>query len=203
MMIRKNLINCKLISAKTSGKDYFDSCMVSFRPELEACPCCGRKGDCAVHAYYNRYLIDFIDGRKVVFLVHILRVICSCGATHAILPDPLIPYRSYSLFFVLQVLRDRFIKCMTVEALCEKYDISQDVFLQWRKLFDEHRREWLGTLISMEMDERASLQHIAQEDPYARFARTFFLQTGISFLQSHRNPAPFQRKTRSRSPDFL
>ena len=92
-MIRKNLINCKLIFANTSGKFYHSSCMTSFCPEDEVCPYCKRKGDCSVHAYYDHCLIDFLNNCVVTSNLKILRVICSCDATHSILPDPIIPYR--------------------------------------------------------------------------------------------------------------
>ena len=65
-MIRKNLINCNLIRVIKSGKVLFDEYMVSFRPETETCPNCKAKGRCRVFAYYKRYLIDFVDERRVV-----------------------------------------------------------------------------------------------------------------------------------------
>ena len=134
-MIRKNLINCKLIFANTSGKFYHSSCMASFCPEDEVCPYCKRKGDCSVHAYYDRCLIDFLNNCVVTSNLKILRVICSCGATHAILPDPIIPYRQYTLFFILAVLCDHFIHLIPIEAVCEKYNISIKTFYRWKDLF--------------------------------------------------------------------
>lgn len=201
-MIRKNLINCKLIFANTSGKFYHSSCMASFCPEDEVCPYCKRKGDCSVHAYYDRCLIDFLNNCVVTSNLKILRVICSCGATHAILPDPIIPYRQYTLFFILAVLCDHFIHLIPIEAVCEKYNISIKTFYRWKDLFHKHRKEWLGLLVSMELDERRSLELLRGTDPFSAFASSFFLQTGISFLQSHKNPALYPRSRRG-SPDFF
>lgn len=202
LMIRKNLIKCKLNFTNTSGKHYFDSCMDSFCPEAEVCPCCNRKGDCVSHAFYKRRLLDFVNDRFFTSNLWILRVICSCGATHAILPDPIIPYRSYSLFFILAVLRDHFIHLIPIETVCDKYSISVKTFYRWKDLFNQHRKEWLGLLVSMELDERRSLERLQEMESFADFAIAFFLQTGISFLQSHKNPAPYRRSCRG-SPDFF
>ena len=61
--------------------------MDGFRPELQTCPWCGTKGSCRIHAYYDRSLVDFMGGAPVRHSLCILRLICSCDHTHAILPD--------------------------------------------------------------------------------------------------------------------
>lgn len=86
IMIRKNSPFCKLIRIKTSSKFIFDSYMAVFQPELETCPVCGSCGNCHVHAYYDRSVIDFRNGRKVTDSLCVLRLICdSCHHTHALL----------------------------------------------------------------------------------------------------------------------
>ena len=75
IMIRKNSLFCKLIRIKTSSKFIFDSYMAVFQPELETCPVCGSCGNCYVHAYYDRSVIDFRNGRKVTDSLCVLRLI--------------------------------------------------------------------------------------------------------------------------------
>ena len=151
IMIRKNLINCNLIRVIKSGKVLFDEYMVSFRPETETCPNCKARGRCRVFAYYKRYLIDFVDGRPVVAQIRVLRVFCeSCETTHAVLFDPIIPYEQHSLLFILRVLAEHFLHRMTVEKLCEVFGICFSTFHRWKRLFEEHRREWQGTLSAIE-----------------------------------------------------
>ncbi|MFQ7288271.1 MAG: DUF6431 domain-containing protein [Lacrimispora saccharolytica] len=49
--------------------------------------------------------MDFIHGKPVTQEITVLRLVCvSCGHTHAVLPDMIIPYSGYGLFFILLVL---------------------------------------------------------------------------------------------------
>lgn len=168
--------------------------MRKFVPGREVCPACGCKGDCRVHSYYDRHVVDFVKGKPVDSRIRVTRVICSCGHTHAILPDPLIPYRSYGLFFILRVLAEYFLRAKTVAGICDAFLITPSMLYRWKKLFLEHRREWLGLISSVEKTVRASLKDLAVTDPFSSFAASFFSRTGRSFLQSHKNPAHSLRK---------
>ena len=57
-MIRENPLFCKLIRIKSSSKALFGSFMAGFHSELQTCPCCGARGSCSIHAYYDRSLVD-------------------------------------------------------------------------------------------------------------------------------------------------
>lgn len=98
--------------------------MAGFCPGLQTCPCCGAKGSCRIHAYYGRSLVDFMGGVPVRHNLCVLRLICTCGHTHAILPDFIIPYSGYGLFFLLRVLAEYFLRLSTVEELCERFSIT-------------------------------------------------------------------------------
>lgn len=163
--------------------------MAAYRIEMEECPTCGKRGGCHIHAYYERYIIDFMDGHVKTVRIRILRVICSCGHTHAILSDPIIPYDSHSLFFILRVLAEYFVHTKTIVEICRTYLISVSTFYRWRSLFREHRVEWQGLLSSIEADLRSAVHVLIGLDPFSDMALTFFKSTGISFLQSHANPA--------------
>lgn len=194
-MIRKNLINCNLIHVKISTKSLFDSCMASFNIHEEECPHCHRKGDCHIHGYYDRSVVDFINGRPVPYLLSILRVKCSCGHTHAIIPDPIIPYASYSLLFILHVLAAYFTHARTISAICDRFLIAPIQLYRWKALYQDHRREWQGLLKSVEQDLLSSLKELISIDPFSSFARDFFLKTSMTFMQSHKNPTPCPRST--------
>lgn len=195
-MIRKNPINCKLIelkSSKKSGFDVFNETIEGFREEEEVCPTCGRKGDCKVFASYKRYLIDFESGKPQVREIEIPRVICSCGSSHAILPDPIIPYNQYSLFYILVVLAVYSCHILTVGHICELYAISPSMLYRWKKIYLDQRQDWQGLLKSTTTDIRHSLLALCRRDPHSAFSIFFIQTTSFSFLQTHANPANCQR----------
>ena len=69
-------------------------------------------------------------------ILRVLRVKCtSCGHTHALLPEMLIPYSSYSLRFILTVLENYFLHIHPVEVICETYQISHSTLYAFRSLF--------------------------------------------------------------------
>lgn len=165
--------------------------MASFCPQKQACPSCGSSGSCHIHAYYGRKIIDFIDGHPVTSEVTVLRLICgSCGHTHAVLPDLLIPYLSYGLFFILRVLGESFLRLSSLERLCERFHITRNQFYHWKHLWDAHKREWLGLLEDSEKSSLSFLAGLTVKTGYSSFARSFTAKSARSFLQSHRDPGP-------------
>ena len=194
-MIRKNLLFCKIIRIKTSSKSLFDSYMEQFKPELETCPICGSTGNCHIHDYYGRLIIDFKAGRQVKSDLCILRVSCdSCQHAHAILPDIIIPYSSYSLLFILRILGEYFAGLYSIEQLCERYGISRNQFYKWLALWKSHKQQWLGLMADAENSDFSFLKHLIALETYSGFSMDFIRQSTHSFLQSHKNPIPVPPK---------
>ena len=190
-MIRKNSLFCKLIRIKFSSKVLYYYFFTSVEPEKETCPFCFSKGNCHIHAYYGRSLFDFINNSRVSHDITIVRVICdSCGHTHALLPDLIIPYDQYSLFFILRVLAEHFLSRSSIEELCERFGISRNLFFKWLKLWNTHKQIWFGVLCSMETGSLSFLKHLVSTS-FSSFSSAFIRRFSFSFLQSHRNPAGY------------
>lgn len=68
----------------------------------------------------------------------------SCVHTHALLPNPLVPYSAYSLRFILLVLRDCFLQSAYVQEICERAEISVSTLYRRKVLFLAHKALWLG-----------------------------------------------------------
>ena len=150
----------------------------------EICPSCGAKHLCSFHAFYNRDLIVIQNNAVVFHDVSISRVICSsCGHTHALLPDTLIPFGSYSLFFILKVLRLYFLHSYTVEKLCSLYSISISTLYTWIRLFHKQKALWIGFLSDTETSAFSFLR-ILMDVP--SFPMDFFQMFRFSFLQQYR-----------------
>ena len=156
------------------------------------CPFCGAKHPVwSYHDSYQRYLISFEGGTTVTHEIDISRMACSsCNHTHAILPEIIIPYSSYSLLFVLQVLRDYYLSHLTVHALCNKYQISPSTLYAWKRLFLIHKTLWLGILENIyqtAIDFLSSMPSINTSTDLS----SFFEQHGHSFLQGVSKTAHF------------
>ena len=159
------------------------------QPELETCPICGCSGYCHIHDYYDRAIIDFKTGRQEKSDLCVLRVFCdSCKHAHAILPDIIIPYSRYSLFFILRILGEYFARLFTIEQICERFGISQNQLSKWLALWKAHKREWLGLLSDAETSDSSFLKSLAASDSYSSFSMEFIRLMSHSFLQSHKNP---------------
>ena len=190
-MIRKESLLCKLFRYCGSPKEIYGSLMVSFRAETETCPYCQAKGECRIHAYYSRGCIDFRSGRSAISRIRVLRVICrSCGHTHAILPDCIIPFTRHSLTFILKVLtcfscRRR----LTSERICELFGLGMTTLHRWRKLYRDHKSFWLGVLDDKRTTDFAFLKNLCRLSQISSFLSSFYKRAGLSFLQGHRNPA--------------
>ena len=160
--------------------------MKTFIPGLEVCPHCGSKGNCVSFAHYDRHLVDFIHGHVCNTPIRVLRVRCSsCQHTHAILPDVIVPYASYSLFFILRVLAEYFIHSLSVEALCFKFAISHSLLYRWLDLFYKNKALWLGALSDLQTLPFAFLLDLIILPLFSSFSKDFFLKTGASFMQAH------------------
>ena len=187
-MIRLFIVFCKLNFKTLSAIDLFLKSMEEFAPAnipfiKLSCPFCGAKNPkWSYHDSYVRYLIAFENNQPITYMVNITRIICSsCQHTHAILPEIIIPHGSYSLFFILSVLKDYFSK-MDITNICEKYQISPSTLYSWKQLILRHKKLWLGILEDIYQDPLTFLASILESNTSDNLQQ-FFRQNGHSFLQ--------------------
>lgn len=158
--------------------------MDSFRPERQRCPHCKSTGNCVRHASYERGFVSFEQGKVVFRRLCILRVICSsCGRTHAILPDVIIPYGTYSLTFILKLMREYYWGPMTIEQLCDRFLISISTFYRLKHTYRSHRLLWLGITSAAGRKDSAFLLFLESSDSLSDFLSEFYGLTAFSFLQ--------------------
>ena len=163
--------------------------MAQFRPELETCPICNSTGNCHIHDYYGRSIIDFDAGQRTDADLCVLRVFCdSCEHAHAVLPDVIIPYSSFSLLFVLRFLGHYFAALGSIEQLCERFGVSQNLFYKWLKLWNSHKQRWLGVLADSETSSISFWKKLYEQERYSDFSMEFIRSISYTFLQAHKNP---------------
>ncbi len=156
------------------------------------CPYCGAKGTCRKRGSYERNLVTFFAGKPQVLRLRVPRVQCPCGKSHALLPDFIVPYLSYSLPMILLVLYDYFSRHLTVQGICEKYLITPPVIYRFKKQFLLHKKQWLGIVRDMALSAPDFIEELLTGS-YTRFHDAFLRLTTFSFLQAHKNPANCKR----------
>ena len=155
---------------------------MKMQPDYKLCPACGSLDCCKPHDDYERYMITIHKGMRKEYRILIPRVICdSCEATHALIADVLIPHSSYTLRFILHVLRAYFNRDCTVEIMCERFGISISTFYDWKNLFKEHANLWLSALNRI---YQVSIQAIDTFENIDKLPFLFFKRYGFSFLQA-------------------
>jgi hypothetical protein len=110
------------------------------------CPTCNAKGCFKYHGFYTRYRVCHKDDHIKIESVKIERLRCkSCNTTHGVIPYDLVPWLSYSLPFILQVLSDRAHAAFnSIERLCEHHGLSTNTFYRLKRRFSRHIRLLLG-----------------------------------------------------------
>ena len=191
-MIRLNALDCKLKNTILSVRSLFRQSLKQSPLFLLVCPYCGAKGTCKKRGSYERSLVTFPDGKPQVVRLRIPRVQCTCGKSHALLPDFIVPYLSYSLPTILHILSDYFTRRLTIRGICEKYLVSPPLIYRFKKRFLLHKKHWLGVLHDMELSSPSFMDALLAS-PYTPFHDAFLRLTTYSFLQSHKNPANCER----------
>ena len=89
-----------------------------------------------MHGSYQRYVIYFADGKLVVVLIDIKRIMCkSCKSTHAVMPGDLIPYKLLSLFVVMLLLTACVVEETPVLRVANKYRLSFQIIKLYLNTF--------------------------------------------------------------------
>ncbi len=160
----------------------FNSYTDNFQVNKVTCPLCGAKYNCTFFSSYNRNMITFECGLNTCHTISITRVICnSCNHTHAIIPDHLIPFGSYTLSFILTVLRAYFLGSKTITNLCDFFQISVSTLYDWIKLFKEQKHIWLGILNDAVISPIKFIDDILG---CVKSVSSFYQITKTSFLQN-------------------
>ena len=149
----------------------------------ERCPRCRSKGRLKYHDKYQHNLVDYINGSVQEACVEIRRVSCSsCNGTFAVLPDLFVPHKSYSLLFIMMVLKAYYFRTESVRALCSRYCISVSTLYDWKKRYLAHKKLNLGVLAKYFYKDDPHLSEYCNIC-FTELLRDFFSRFGFSFLQ--------------------
>jgi transposase-like protein len=148
------------------------------------CPRCGAVGKLGLYGGYLRWLISRYKGKTVGRPIWIRRFECgSCSATHALLPDILIPNSPYSLQFKLTVLIAYCERECTVVEICEDFHIAVSTLYEWLKVLASHKELMIGVLLNKRTSALAFLRNLIDCDDLSDILSQFFRKYGFSFMQ--------------------
>lgn len=183
-MIRLFTALCKTILNILPDETLFLEAMVGFNYYHKKCPLCGAVGKLVPYGDYSRVLISLIKGKPVDSRILPNRFKCkSCGATHALLPDVLVPYSPYTLRFKLCVLIAYFERKTTIVNICESFDIAVSTLYRWKDIIIEHKGLLLGVLINSKTPALEFLRGLLNSHGLSDILRSFFWKYGFSFMQ--------------------
>ena len=150
----------------------------------EVCPKCGAKGNLSGYGDYGRGLTSYEGGQIVYRLISVLRYLCaSCKATHALLPDIVVPYSPYSLLFMLAALIAYYERSSTVAEVCSRFGIAVSTIYEWKDRIALHKDLMLGVLISRKQRSHSYILGILSSTDLSDTLRRFFRKYGFSFMQ--------------------
>ncbi|MDD4809527.1 DUF6431 domain-containing protein [Methanobrevibacter sp. UBA417] len=153
---------------------------------LLICPTCKAKGRLEIHGYYPRHVVALIDTNLVHEILMILRLKCkSCGCTHAVLPDFIIPYCTYSYSLILECLNGYYSK-VKIEELCKRFKISPQLIYLWIKRFLDHKAQCI-LLFKEKKESKVSLIEILKRIlgyiNLSDFLKEYFYENKYCFMQ--------------------
>ena len=111
------MIICKSNKIKYFNKNNlkkFNNDIQSLMPTMDdikncKCPKCHAKSNFSIHGHYNRNLVIISkeDNTCHEYYLSVTRAICnSCGSTHALLPDFIVPYKTFSFNSIIYIIAE-------------------------------------------------------------------------------------------------
>ena len=186
-MIRLFTAFCKAFLEKLNDWQAFQDVSVGYIHHTEQCPRCGAIGKLSEIKGYTRWIVYRSGGMTANSRAEVRRFNCeSCGATHALLPDILVPYSVYSLQFKMSVLIAYSERETTVVKICESFDIAVSTLYEWKKLIAGHKDLMLGALISLKTPALDFLRGLLGSCRVSEPLGSFFGKYGFSFMQGPR-----------------
>ena len=191
-MIRLFTALCKAMLKIIVDADIYQAAVDSFSHYGKPCPKCGAYGKLSPHGNYGRGLVSHENGKVSFRRIRPLRFICRCGATHALLPDILVPYSPYSLSFKLTVLIAYYERDTAVAAVCGQFEIAVSTLYEWKKLLAEYKELLLGVFLSQKNPALSFLRGLLEYGCLSDTLRGFFGRFAFSFMQ--RRPGQTSRR---------
>ena len=171
------------INKLATAIEVFKAAMRHFNKYITPCPKCKSKGHLSSHGKYDHQLVDYYGNQIQEGSVEICMAFCSsCGNTYSILPDLFVPHKSYSILYIMLVLRACMLRTVSVEAVCERYSVSVSTYYRWKATYRSHKSLNIGKIEKYFFEKDPHLTD-SYNICFTDFLYDFFSQFGFSFLQ--------------------
>lgn len=185
ILIFRNFFKCDL-------KNLYESFLSTIQLHQHKCPFCNASCSFVWNGHYLRHCITIINSDILDTPFDVHRVKCKeCKHTHALLPDILIPYQTYSYPIIICILSEYYLTSITIEQLCEKYMISHQNFYRWKQTYN--KQKILGALVAqIQSNKDESLwRYISKLENISNFLKCFFIEHQVVFLH---NPTVYENR---------
>lgn len=145
--------------------------MQSLMPDLSdvsdnICPHCNAKNKLVRFGKYNRNLSVLVDNTLENYCVSVQRVICkSCGSTHALLPDFIVPYKIMAVFSIAKIVQNA--------AISSAYKLAETINLSYQAIYS-----YIAVVLAFFTDFKI-LNNSKEYKPSQNFNEKYFLQNCI------------------------
>ncbi|MCL2223143.1 MAG: DUF6431 domain-containing protein [Oscillospiraceae bacterium] len=188
-MIRLFSALCKTLLEYFSDLNIYEESVGGYVHHYKDCSHCGAIGKLSPYGGYFRWLVYRRKRKNADMRVWVRRFECgSCDATHALLPDILVPYSMYSLNFKLTVLISYYERDCTVESVCAEYGIAVSTLYEWLHILSAHKDLMIGVMLSRKTSAPTFLRNIINSDDISELIQSFHGKHGFSFMQSNYQP---------------
>ena len=168
-----------------TAAEIFQAAMKRFNMHGTPCPECKTKRHFSSHDKYVHHLVDYYNNKVQEGSVEIKIIRCkSCKRknTYAVLPDLFVPHKSYSILYIMLVLRAVMLRTESVAAVCRRYGVAVSTYYRWKKRYCTYKSLNLGALEKYFYEKDPHLLkpvHIC----FTNFLYKFYKRYGFSFLQ--------------------
>lgn len=110
------------------------------------CPLCKKHNELSFHKTYSRSIVVHINNYEINATINLIVLECHyCKEYnkgnqhyHALIPDIIFPYHSYSSNIIINVLIEKELNKLKIEELILKYQISHQLYYKWLKELKEY-----------------------------------------------------------------
>lgn len=168
--------------------------LVCLENNIPKCPRCNTSKHFVNHCSYVRNICSIVDSKIISTTIEILRLKCnSCGQTHALLPDDVIPYCYYGKSFVMHCLKLYYIDNKNVSEIVSLTNTYEKLIYKFLKIYSGEfcslmffLKSYLSIYLETKTPPRKIFSILNSIENFKNFLKEYFSSTNRVFLMRKR-----------------